>query len=124
MPRAIFSLLSLAILAVTSFGCSAITNKIDQMTGVSEARRLQETGEPATARILEIWDTGMTVNDDPVIGLRVEVSRADGSVYTTTIAKSLVSRVHIPQFQPGETVAVRIDPQNSANVALDVYQYR
>ena len=120
MRRTLFSLLSLAFLAVTSLGCAMI----DQMSGVSEAKRLQETGESATARILEIWDTGMTVNDDPVIGLRVEVSRADGSVYTTTIAKSLVSRVHIPQFQPGSTVPVRIDPQDSANVALDVYRYR
>ena len=120
MPRAILSLMLLAILAMTSFGCSMI----DRMSGVSEARRLQETGEPATARVVEIWDTGMTVNDDPVIGLRVEVSRADGSVYTATIDKSLVSRVHIPQFQPGSTVPVRIDPQDSANVALDVYQYR
>jgi hypothetical protein len=120
MSRAIFSVLLLAILSMTSFGCAMI----DRMSGVSEAKRLQETGESATARVLEIWDMGMTVNDDPVIGLRVEVSREDGSVYTATIAKSLVSRVHIPQFQPGATVPVRIDPQNAANVVLDVYQYR
>jgi hypothetical protein len=118
MPRSIFSLMLLV--AMTSFGCTMI----DRMSGVSEARRLQESGEPATARIVEVWDTGMTVNDDPVIGLRLEVNRADGSVYTATIAKSLVSRIHIPQFQPGSTVPVRIDPQDSANVALDVYQYR
>lgn len=120
MSRSILRILVLAILSLTSYGCSMV----DRMSGVSEARRLQETGEPATARIIEIWDTGMTVNDDPVIGLRVEVSRADGSAYTTTIEKSLVSRVHIPQFQPGSTVAVRIDPQDSANVVLDVYRYR
>jgi hypothetical protein len=120
MPRTILGFMLLAIFSMTSFGCSMI----DQMSGVSETRRLQETGEAATARVVEIWDTGMTVNDDPVIGLRVEVSRADGSVYTATIAKSLVSRVHIPQFQPGSTVPVRIDPQDSANVVLDMYRYR
>ena len=120
MPRTILGFMLLATFSMTCFGCSMI----DRMSGVSEARRLQETGEPATARVVEIWDTGMTVNDDPVIGLRVEVSRADGSVYAATIAKSLVSRVHVPQFQPGATVPVRVDPEDAANVALDVYRYR
>ena len=95
----------------------------DRMSGVSEAKRLQEAGTPATARILKIWDTGITVNDDPVIGLEVEVSREDGSVYTATIPKSLISRLDIPQFQPGMSISVRIDPQDPTKVALDVYQY-
>ena len=120
MPKPALTLLFLAALATTLSGCAMI----DRMSGVEETRRLQEVGIAATARIVEVWDTGMTVNDDPVIGLRVEVSRADGSVYAATIAKSLVSRIHIPQFQPGSIVPVRIDPQDAANVALDFYRYR
>ncbi|HEV8581086.1 MAG TPA: DUF3592 domain-containing protein [Thermoanaerobaculia bacterium] len=108
-----------AILAVLS-GCSLI----DRLSGVAEARRLQETGQAATARILEIWDTGITVNDDPVIGMRVEVDRTDGTAYSATIPKSLISRLDIPRFQPGATVSVRIDPQDPGLVALDVYKYR
>jgi hypothetical protein len=108
------------LLAATLAGCALA----DRMSGVSDAKRLQQSGTPASARIVEIWDTGITVNDDPVIGLKVEVSREDGSIYTATIPKSLVSRVHIPQFQPGQTVSVRIDPQDPAVVALDVYHYR
>lgn len=96
----------------------------DRMSGVSEAKRLQEAGTPATARILKIWDTGITVNDDPVIGLEVEIAREDGSIYTATIPKSLISRLDVPQFQPGMSVGVRIDPQDSAKVAIDVYRYR
>lgn len=101
-------------------GCAMI----DSMSGVSEAKRLQEAGTPATARILKIWDTGITVNDDPVIGLEVEVAREDGSLYTATIPKSLISKLDIPQFQPGLPVSVRIDPQDPAKVAIDVYKYR
>ena len=107
-------------LAVLLAGCAVA----DRMSGVSEARRLQEAGTPATARILKIWDTGITVNDDPVIGLEVEIAREDGSVYTATIPKSLISRLDIPQFQPGQSVGVRIDPAAPAIVALDVYKYR
>jgi hypothetical protein len=111
---------ALVFLAAVLAGCAIA----DRMSGVSDAKRLQEAGTPATGRILRIWDTGITVNDDPVIGLEVEVARGDGSVYNATIPKSLVSRVDIPQFQPGQTVDVRIDPQDPALVALDVYRYR
>ena len=112
--------LHVAAVLVLLTGCAMV----DRMSGVSETKRLQENGEAASARILEIWDTGITVNDDPVIGLKVEVTRGDGSDYTATIPKSLVSRVDIPRFQPGATVPVRIDPQDPASVALDVYRYR
>ncbi len=112
--------LLLALTMVATSGC-AIANR---MSGVSEAKRLQEAGTPATAHILKIWDTGITVNDDPVIGMEVEISREDGSVYTATIPKSLISRLDIPQFQPGMSISVRIDPQDPAMVAIDVYKYR
>jgi hypothetical protein len=108
------------ILSVLLAGCAVA----DRMSGVSEAKRLQEAGTPATARVLKIWDTGITVNDDLVIGLEVEVTREDGSAYTATIPKSLISRLDVPQFQPGQTVSVRIDPADPAIVALDVYKYR
>ncbi len=108
------------LLAVLLAGCAIA----DRMSGVSEAKRLQEEGTPTTARILKIWDTGITVNDDPVIGMDVEVTREDGSVYTATIPKSLISRLDVPQFQPGLPVGVRIDPQDPAKVAIDVYRYR
>ena len=110
----------LLLLAFLLTGCAVA----DRMSGVSEAKRLQETGTPATARILKIWDTGITVNDDPVIGLEVEIARENGSVYTATIPKSLISRLDVPQFQPGLPVSVRIDPQDPAKVAIDAYRYR
>jgi hypothetical protein len=110
----------LLLSAVLFVGCTLA----DRMSGVSEAKRLQEAGTPATARILKIWDTGITVNDDPVIGMEVEIAREDGSVYTATIPKSLISRLDVPQFQPGLTIGVRIDPLDSAKVAIDVYRYR
>jgi hypothetical protein len=101
-------------------GCALV----DRMSGVAETRRLQESGVPANARILEIWDTGITVNDDPVIGMRVEIDRPDGTAYPATIPKSLISRLDVPRFQPGASVSVRIDPQDPAIVALDAYKYR
>ena len=113
------TVLVLVAAAVVSDGC-AIVNK---MSGVSEARAIQKVGEPAQATVLQVWDTGVTVNDDPVIGLRVRVERAGQSPYEAVIKKSLVSRVHIPQFQPGSRVPVKVDPKDPNRLALDVYKY-
>lgn len=110
----------LAVLVAAACGCALI----DRMSGVAEAKRLQESGLPATAKVLDLWDTGITVNNDPVISLKVEVTRPDGSIYTVVIPKSLVSRLDVPRFQPGSLVSVRIDPQDANVVALDEYRYR
>jgi hypothetical protein len=107
-------------LAAMLSGCALI----DRMSGVAEARSLHASGVPASARILQIWDTGIRVNDDPVIGMRVEVHPPDGTQYFATIHKSLISQLDIPRFQPGATVPVRFDPQHPARVALDAYEYR
>jgi hypothetical protein len=114
--RAMFLLI---VTALVSNGC-AIANK---MSGVSEARAIQKVGEAARGTVVQVWDTGITVNNDPVIGLRLTVQRSGQEPYEAIINKSLVSRVHIPQFQPGSQVPVRIDPQDPTRVALDVYKY-
>ena len=114
--RALFLLI---VAALASNGC-AIANK---MSGVSEARAIQKVGEAARGTVVEVWDTGITVNDDPVIGLRLTVQRPGQAPYEAVINKSLVSRVHISQFQPGWQVPVRVDPHDPARVALDVYKY-
>ncbi|PWT87530.1 MAG: hypothetical protein C5B54_12230 [Acidobacteria bacterium] len=102
-----------------SFCACAVVNKWD---GVSQAKELQKTGQPAEATVVQIWDTGMTVNNDPVIGLLLEVHPTNGEAYQTK-TKALVSRVHIPQFQPGAVLPVRVDPKDPNRVSVDVYQY-
>jgi hypothetical protein len=104
------------ILALT--GCAVI----DRMSGVADARDLQAHGESATAKILRIWDTGMTVNEDPVVGFLLEVRRADRPVYEAR-TKLRISRLDISQIQPGSVVPVRVDPRDPTHVALDIYEY-
>ncbi len=101
-------------------GCAMI----DRMSGVADTKALQETGIAAEATIVRIWDTGITVNEDPVIGMEVEVYPAEGEPWRATIPKSLISRLDIPQFQPGKIVKVRYDPQDPSRVGLDEYGYR
>lgn len=85
--------------------------------GVSE--ELQQSGVVAKARIEEIWDTGWTINDNPVIGMKVLVLPADRPAFEATIEKTTISLLAIPQFQPGNVVPVRYDPANPALIAVD-----
>jgi len=109
--------LGAALILVLS-GCAVI----DRMSGVADARDLQAHGESATAKILRIWDTGMTVNDDPVVGFLLEVRRADRPVYEAR-TKLRISRLDIARIQPETIVPVRVDPRDPARVALDIYEY-
>ena len=110
------TLLILIVCAALS-GCF-ITNKT---AGLSQARELQKIGIPAQALILQVSDTGWTVNDDPVVAFLLEVHPEREEPYQAR-TKIVISRVHIPQFQPGATVPVRIDPTNRDRVSLDIYK--
>ena len=96
---------------------------IDRMSGVSAARELQKVGEQAEAVVLRIWDTGITVNDDPVVGFLLEVHPAGRPAYQAR-TKLRIPRLDVPRIQPGTVVAVRIDLKDSSRVALDIYDYQ
>ena len=112
-------LLLILTLALALNGC-AVANK---MSGVTQAKELSTTGEAAQAEILKIWDTGTTINDDPVVGFLLQV-RPDGKEAYQAETKLLISRVHVPQVQPGAVVPVRIDPANPQRVSLDIYEFK
>jgi hypothetical protein len=79
-------------------------------------RRVRREGQRASAKILEVWDTGTTINENPVVGIRLEVHPIAGAPF---IAKTqqLVSRLRIQDYKTGKTVNVRYDPE-SKDVAL------
>ena len=94
---------------------------IGQYTGETVNRPVRETGISASALVLEIWDTGVRLNDNPVVGFRLEVTLEDGTTYEAT-TKNVVSIVHIPQVQPGAVLPVKVDPNDPSLVALDIYE--
>lgn len=97
------------------FGCSAIY----RVTGISQALELEKAGRPAEATILEISDTGMTLNDDPVVDFILEV-RPEGKEAYQAKTRMPISRIKIPQFQPGAVLRVNYDPNNPSRVSFDL----
>jgi S1-C subfamily serine protease len=110
--------LAAPLLAMTVGLTGCISGMVNQyFSGMT--KELQEHGVSAEATILKVWDTGWTVNEDPVVGMEVEVRPPEGPVFEATIKKTLISRIDLPQFQPGRVVPVRYDPKNPAVVAVD-----
>lgn len=94
---------------------------IDGYTGEDTNKPVRESGVPASAEVLEIWDTGVRLNDNPVVGFRLLVTLEDGTSYEAE-TKNVVSIVHIPQVQPGAVLPVKVDPNDRERVALDIYE--
>jgi hypothetical protein len=104
-----------AILSVSS--CAMI----DNYTGEDINKPVRQNGVAASAEVLEIWDTGVRFNDNPVVGFRLLVTLEDGTSYQAE-TKNVVSVVHIPQVQPGAILPVKVDPENHELVALDIHE--
>jgi len=113
-----WAIIVLIVLALGAGGCAIF----DRMSGLGQARELSKTGLPAEAAILRIWDTGVTVNDDPVVGFLLDVRPADQPAFQAE-TKICISRVLIPQYQPGAIVPVRFDPKDRRCVSLDIYEF-
>ena len=100
-------------------GCAGMTDWIPGFdSGQSLERRLRN-GTPAQAEILRIWSTPLEVNEQPVIGMEVEVRPIDRQPFRATINRTIIGILSIPQFQPGKIIAVRFNPKDPGQVALD-----
>jgi len=105
--------LALLLLAMAS-GCAMV----DRFTGEDVNRAVRSTGLPAMATVLAIADSGVTVNDDPVVLFRLRVE-AEGRPPWEAETRALVSLLAIPQIQPGAVLPVKFDPLDPSRVAID-----
>lgn len=103
--------------AVALAGCGTI----GRLTGTGDNERILDTGIGGLAKVLNIHESGWTVNENPVVDFDLEVIPAEGEPYTAQ-ARALISRLHIPQIQPGAVLPVKIDPADRSKVALDIYE--
>jgi hypothetical protein len=113
----------LALLVCCFLWSGCVMHLVDRMTGEDQANLIRKSGTPAFARVLDLRDTGMTLNENPIVSMHVEV-HADGVAPFEATMKALVGRLDIPLIQPGAMLPVRYDPNDHARVALDLYEGR
>jgi hypothetical protein len=76
-----------------------------------------KNGISAEAEVLEVRDTGVTINDDPQIALLLEVRPSMGAVFQAEL-KTLVSRLEVANYRPGCKAVVVYDPANPKRMVL------
>ena len=101
---------------ILAAGCS-LTGMVDRFTGEDVNREIREVGLPARATVLDIWETGVQVNDDPVVGFRLRIE-AEGRSPWEAETRALVSVLDIPRIQPGAELPVLYDPADQSRVAI------
>ncbi len=79
--------------------------------------RIQD-GVSAPARVLKVWDTGVSINDNPQVGLRLEVSPRERAAFQAE-GRTLVSRLKVALVQPGTAAVVTYDPRNLKRILVD-----
>lgn len=109
---------ALCALLLAAAGCTAI---FDHYSGRREACAILAIGQPTTAKVLRVIDTGTTINQDPVIDFVLEVYPRDGGDPYEAHTKALISRLEVPQVQPGTILPVKYDPEDRSRVALDLW---
>jgi hypothetical protein len=85
--------------------------------GSQGAQKALQTGLDATAVIVNTWDTGMRINDNPRIGMELQVQPPNGAPFQVRIEQT-VSIVHMPMYQPGVNLQVKYDPADPRNLAI------
>jgi hypothetical protein len=124
-PSAIMSTVSetliwtiVPIVAITVAGLAVFFFFMRRIMGFNA--RLLARGIPGTARVLEVRDTGVTINRvNAVLEARLEVTVPGRAPYEAR-AEVMLGRMSWGALQPGMTVAVKVDPRNPAHVAIDL----
>lgn len=80
-----------------------------------------KNGSTAQARVLKVWDTGVSINDNPQVGMLLEVSPAGGLPFQAE-ARAVVSRLDVARLQPGVTAEVKYDPQKPQRLQIMTLQ--
>ena len=89
----------------------------DMNTDAAKAQHLMANGRQGTATVVSVAQTGMYVNDNPQVAMEPDASVEGLQPYRAT-HRQVLAMVAIPQFQPGASVPVRVDPQDPQSLIV------
>ncbi|WP_327584156.1 hypothetical protein OHA25_51500 [Nonomuraea sp. NBC_00507] len=79
---------------------------------------LRGNGMPAGAVILSMRDTGVTINDQPMVAFDLEVRPESGDAYRVA-HRQQIPRLLVGAVLPGAHLAVYVDPQDRGRLLID-----
>ena len=105
-------LLTAVILGATGFFLYRMFKRMSQNSG------LVKTGAPAPAVILDVQDTGVSMNNSLQARLTLQVTPA-GRPPFQAVATTFVNRFQVGMLVPGASVNVKYDPNDITKVAIE-----
>src|SRR5262245_27897886 len=109
--------LVLVVLIGTTVSMRPLFKMVKRLGDEAQQRqRIFAAGHPAQARIVQVRQTGTTVNNQPEVDLLLDVFPSNAPPYRARTSR-LVSLFEIPRFQPGATIEVRVDPTDPSRIA-------
>jgi hypothetical protein len=103
------------VLNIAPFIILFVSDSISRKKRRAENEAFLKTGIRADALVIDIADTGITINDDPVVRMTVEVNHGMTGSFIKTI-EAAVSRVNIPR--KGDNIKVIYDPKNNSKLTV------
>ena len=92
-----------------------MNQSIDMAKGALGNPDLATTGMDATAEVLSIEDTGMLINFNPVVKMKLKVEPRFG-VGFETIGQSAVSKIAIPRV--GDKINIKYNPADPSQILV------
>lgn len=78
---------------------------------------IMQSGEPAMAIILKVWETGRAINDHPRIGMLLEIRHSAMVPYEVEIRHN-IRKDEMRNYQAGRTLQVKVDSKDPKKVAI------
>jgi ABC-type antimicrobial peptide transport system permease subunit len=79
-----------------------------------------EQGQPALFRIVNVTETNIRINYNPLFQFVLQVHPLNGASAYILKIRLVVSILHIPRIQPGSTVPGKYDPENPSMIFLEL----
>jgi len=92
---------------------SAMDQGQSALDGVAQMNWVAQYGHGASAEVLEVADTGATINMNPVVQLKLTVTPAAGGAFETT-ARTMVSRIAVPR--KGDKINIKYNPADPTQI--------
>jgi hypothetical protein len=78
---------------------------------------LETKGIPARATVINTWDTGVTINDQPRLGLLLHVFPESGEDFDIE-TKMIIPHSRLPGVYPGAELDIRYDKDKPSRILL------
>src|SRR5688500_4807050 len=104
------------ILGLVGLALLAWANKMSK--GLAEADRLRESGVQGHARVVAMEQTGMSMNDNPLIEMDLDVTLPGRQPYRVH-HKDWVPLMMLGTLGGGAALPVRVDPQDPSKILIE-----